>query len=88
MTSEVTSQEEVSTIQWISSVEAKIEDTKVKREKKLTSGKLEELRKEKINFFRINIKFMSKELIFLTQLLHFSNLIRNIKSVLDCFRTF
>lgn len=52
MTSEVTSQEEVSTIQWISSVEAKIEDTKVKREKKLTSGKLEELRKEKINFFR------------------------------------
>ena len=45
---EVTSQEEVSTIQWISSVEAKIEDTKVKREKKLTSGKLEELRKEKV----------------------------------------
>ncbi|TKC34931.1 hypothetical protein EI555_018059, partial [Monodon monoceros] len=51
MTSEITSQE-VSTIQWISSVEAKIEDKKVKRENKLTSGKLEQLRKEKINFFR------------------------------------
>eukprot|EP00069_Balaena_mysticetus_P020540 bmy_02876T0 len=48
---EITSQE-VSTIQWISSVEAKIEDKKVKRENKLTSGKLEQLRKEKINFFR------------------------------------
>nr|XP_058904617.1 probable ATP-dependent RNA helicase DDX52 isoform X4 [Kogia breviceps] len=51
VTSEITSQE-VSTIQWISSVEAKIEDKKVKRENKLTSGKLEQLRKEKINFFR------------------------------------
>ncbi|XP_065765769.1 probable ATP-dependent RNA helicase DDX52 isoform X2 [Muntiacus reevesi] len=47
MTSEITSQEEVSTIQWISSVEAKIEDKNIKREKKLTSGKLEQLRKEK-----------------------------------------
>uniref|UniRef100_A0AC11DA48 DExD-box helicase 52 n=1 Tax=Ovis aries TaxID=9940 RepID=A0AC11DA48_SHEEP len=52
MTSEITSEEEVSTIQWISSVEAKIEDKNVKRENKLTSGKLEQLRKEKLNFFR------------------------------------
>ncbi|KAK2502799.1 hypothetical protein MC885_019109 [Smutsia gigantea] len=52
MTSEITSQEEDSTIQWISSVEAKIEDKKAKRENKLTSGKLENLRKEKINFIR------------------------------------
>ncbi|XP_030883300.1 probable ATP-dependent RNA helicase DDX52 [Leptonychotes weddellii] len=52
MMSEITSQEEGSTIQWISSVEAKIEDKKIKRENKLTSGKLENLRKEKINFFR------------------------------------
>uniref|UniRef100_A0A673VF18 Probable ATP-dependent RNA helicase DDX52 n=1 Tax=Suricata suricatta TaxID=37032 RepID=A0A673VF18_SURSU len=52
MISEITSQEEGSTIQWISSVEAKIEDKKIKRENKLTSGKLENLRKEKINFFR------------------------------------
>nr|KAF6455603.1 DExD-box helicase 52 [Rousettus aegyptiacus] len=51
MTTEITS-EESSTIQWISSVEAKIEDKKVKRENKLTSGKLEHLRKEKINFLR------------------------------------
>lgn len=41
------------TIQWTSSVEAKIqEENKAKGEKKLTSGKLEHLRKEKINFFR------------------------------------
>ncbi|KAF6093263.1 DExD-box helicase 52 [Phyllostomus discolor] len=52
MTSEITSEEEGSTIQWISSVEAKIEDKKVKRENKLTSGKLEHIRKEKINFLR------------------------------------
>uniref|UniRef100_A0A2K6E0M3 Probable ATP-dependent RNA helicase DDX52 n=1 Tax=Macaca nemestrina TaxID=9545 RepID=A0A2K6E0M3_MACNE len=52
MTSEITSQEEGATIQWISSVEAKIEDKKVPRESKLTSGKLEHLRKEKINFLR------------------------------------
>nr|XP_035960699.1 probable ATP-dependent RNA helicase DDX52 isoform X2 [Halichoerus grypus] len=52
MMSEITSHEEGSTIQWISSVEAKIEDKKIKRENKLTSGKLENLRKEKINFFR------------------------------------
>ncbi|XP_030778479.1 probable ATP-dependent RNA helicase DDX52 isoform X1 [Rhinopithecus roxellana] len=52
MTSEITSQEEGTTIQWISSVEAKIEDKKVQRERKLTSGKLEHLRKEKINFLR------------------------------------
>ena len=45
---EITSEEEVSTIQWISSVEAKIEDKNVKRENKLTSGKLEQLRKEKV----------------------------------------
>uniref|UniRef100_A0A8C9ILW5 Probable ATP-dependent RNA helicase DDX52 n=1 Tax=Piliocolobus tephrosceles TaxID=591936 RepID=A0A8C9ILW5_9PRIM len=51
MTSEI-SQEEGATIQWISSVEAKIEDKKVQRERKLTSGKLEHLRKEKINFLR------------------------------------
>lgn len=51
MTSETASQEG-STIQWISSVEAKIEDKKAKRENKLTSGKLENLRKEKINFIR------------------------------------
>lgn len=44
---EITSQEEGS-IQWISSVEAKIEDKKIKRENKLTSGKLENLRKEKV----------------------------------------
>ncbi|XP_064127458.1 probable ATP-dependent RNA helicase DDX52 isoform X3 [Loxodonta africana] len=52
MTPEITSPEEGATIQWISSVEAKIEDKKVKGENKLTSGKLEHLRKEKINFFR------------------------------------
>uniref|UniRef100_A0A8C0P4W5 Probable ATP-dependent RNA helicase DDX52 n=1 Tax=Canis lupus familiaris TaxID=9615 RepID=A0A8C0P4W5_CANLF len=52
MISEIISQEEGSTIQWTSSVEAKIEDKKIKRENKLTSGKLENLRKEKINFFR------------------------------------
>ncbi|KAB1265284.1 putative ATP-dependent RNA helicase DDX52, partial [Camelus dromedarius] len=51
MTSEMISQE-VSTIQWISSVEAKIEEKKAKKENKLTSGKLEQLRKEKINFLR------------------------------------
>lgn len=45
---EITSEEEVSTIQWISSVEAKIEDKNVKRKNKLTSGKLEQLRKEKV----------------------------------------
>uniref|UniRef100_G3UED3 Probable ATP-dependent RNA helicase DDX52 n=1 Tax=Loxodonta africana TaxID=9785 RepID=G3UED3_LOXAF len=44
----ITSPEEGATIQWISSVEAKIEDKKVKGENKLTSGKLEHLRKEKI----------------------------------------
>ncbi|MXQ84494.1 hypothetical protein E5288_WYG020657 [Bos mutus] len=49
---EITSEEEVSTIQWISSVEAKIEDKNVKRKNKLTSGKLEQLRKERLNFFR------------------------------------
>ncbi|PNJ06188.1 DDX52 isoform 7, partial [Pongo abelii] len=48
----ITSQEEGATIQWMSSVEAKIEDKKVERESKLTSGKLENLRKEKINFLR------------------------------------
>ncbi|XP_054430804.1 probable ATP-dependent RNA helicase DDX52 isoform X1 [Pteronotus mesoamericanus] len=52
MTLEITSEEEDSTIQWISSVEAKIEDNKIKRENKLTSGKLENIRKEKINFLR------------------------------------
>ncbi|XP_004707419.1 probable ATP-dependent RNA helicase DDX52 [Echinops telfairi] len=52
MTSEITSPEEGTTIQWMSSVEAKFEDKKVKEEKKLTSGKLEHLRKEKINIFR------------------------------------
>ncbi|EAW57600.1 DExD-box helicase 52 [Homo sapiens] len=52
MTSEIASQEEGATIQWMSSVEAKIEDKKVQRESKLTSGKLENLRKEKINFLR------------------------------------
>ncbi|XP_007517019.1 probable ATP-dependent RNA helicase DDX52 isoform X1 [Erinaceus europaeus] len=52
MSSEIISQEEGSTIQWTSSVEAKIEDKKVKRENKLTSGKLEDLRKEKVNFLR------------------------------------
>ncbi|XP_006881437.1 PREDICTED: probable ATP-dependent RNA helicase DDX52 [Elephantulus edwardii] len=52
MTSEITSPEEGTTIQWISSVEAKIEDKKVKGQKKLTSEKLELLRKEKINIFR------------------------------------
>lgn len=37
------------TIQWTSSVEAKIqEENKAKGEKKLTSGKLEHLRKEKV----------------------------------------
>lgn len=45
---EITSEEEGSTIQWISSVEAKIEDKKVKKENKLTSGKLELIRKEKV----------------------------------------
>ena len=45
---EITSEEEVSTIQGISSVEAKIEDKNVKRKNKLTSGKLEQLRKEKV----------------------------------------
>uniref|UniRef100_G3RPH9 RNA helicase n=1 Tax=Gorilla gorilla gorilla TaxID=9595 RepID=G3RPH9_GORGO len=48
MTSEIASQEEGATIQWMSSVEAKIEDKKVQRESKLTSGKLENLRKEKV----------------------------------------
>ncbi|XP_034797917.3 probable ATP-dependent RNA helicase DDX52 isoform X2 [Pan paniscus] len=52
MTSGIASQEEGATIQWMSSVEAKIEDKKVQRESKLTSGKLENLRKEKINFLR------------------------------------
>ncbi|XP_036307587.1 probable ATP-dependent RNA helicase DDX52 isoform X3 [Pipistrellus kuhlii] len=52
MASEITSEEEGPTIQWISSVEAKIEDKKVKKENKLTSGKLEHIRKEKINFLR------------------------------------
>ncbi|KAM9596399.1 putative ATP-dependent RNA helicase DDX52 isoform 3-T3 [Trichechus inunguis] len=52
MTSEITSPEEGTTIHWMSSVEAKIEDKKVKGENKLTSGKMEQLRKEKINFFR------------------------------------
>lgn len=45
---EITSEEEGPTIQWISSVEAKIEDKKVKKENKLTSGKLEHIRKEKV----------------------------------------
>ncbi|XP_060243113.1 probable ATP-dependent RNA helicase DDX52 isoform X2 [Meriones unguiculatus] len=50
---EIPAQEDFdTTIQWTSSVEAKIQDTKAKDEKKLTSGKLEHLRKEKINFFR------------------------------------
>jgi hypothetical protein len=35
-------------IQWTSSVEAKLQDEKVSGEKKLTSGKLEHLRKEKV----------------------------------------
>ena len=48
MISEITSEEEDSTIQWISSVEAKIEDKKLKRENKLTSGKLEHIRKDKL----------------------------------------
>ncbi|XP_036053584.1 probable ATP-dependent RNA helicase DDX52 isoform X1 [Onychomys torridus] len=54
MISEITAQEDFdTTIQWTSSVEAKIqEEKKAKGEKKLTSGKLEHLRKEKINFFR------------------------------------
>ncbi|KAM6174292.1 putative ATP-dependent RNA helicase DDX52 [Erethizon dorsatum] len=52
MISEITSHEEGTTIQWMSSVEAKIEDKKAKGENKLTSEKLEHLRKEKINFFR------------------------------------
>ncbi|XP_006154491.1 probable ATP-dependent RNA helicase DDX52 isoform X1 [Tupaia chinensis] len=52
MTSEVTVGEEGTTIQWMPSVEAKIEDKKVKGEHKLTSGKLEHLRQEKINFIR------------------------------------
>uniref|UniRef100_A0A8C5W7F7 RNA helicase n=1 Tax=Microcebus murinus TaxID=30608 RepID=A0A8C5W7F7_MICMU len=52
ITLEITSQEEDTTIQWISSVDANIEDKKVKGENKLTLGKLEHLRKEKINFFR------------------------------------
>uniref|UniRef100_H0WHD5 Probable ATP-dependent RNA helicase DDX52 n=1 Tax=Otolemur garnettii TaxID=30611 RepID=H0WHD5_OTOGA len=49
---EPTTLEEGTTIQWMSSVNAKIEDKKVKGENKLTSEKLEHLRKEKINFFR------------------------------------
>uniref|UniRef100_A0A2K5X915 RNA helicase n=1 Tax=Macaca fascicularis TaxID=9541 RepID=A0A2K5X915_MACFA len=53
MTSEITSQEEGATIQWISSVEAKIEDKKVPRESKLTSGKLEHLRKEKVEKYKL-----------------------------------
>nr|XP_045014584.1 probable ATP-dependent RNA helicase DDX52 isoform X2 [Jaculus jaculus] len=48
---EITFQEGTA-IQWMSSVEAKIEDKKSKEEKKLTSEKLEHLRKEKLNFFR------------------------------------
>ncbi|XP_003795705.1 probable ATP-dependent RNA helicase DDX52 [Otolemur garnettii] len=52
VTSEIFSEEEGTTIQWMSSVNAKIEDKKVKGENKLTSEKLEHLRKEKINFFR------------------------------------
>ncbi|XP_004643117.2 probable ATP-dependent RNA helicase DDX52 [Octodon degus] len=52
MISEIISHEEDTTIQWMSSVEAKIEDKKVKGENKLTSEKLEHLRKEKINCFR------------------------------------
>ncbi|XP_006833689.1 PREDICTED: probable ATP-dependent RNA helicase DDX52 [Chrysochloris asiatica] len=52
MASEITLPEEETTIQWMSSMEAKIEDKKVREENKLTSGKLEHLRKEKINFFR------------------------------------
>ncbi|KAM7333985.1 hypothetical protein ACRRTK_007305 [Alexandromys fortis] len=54
MISEINAQEDFdTTIQWTSSVEAKIqEEKKAKEEKKLTSGKLEHLRKEKINFFR------------------------------------
>ncbi|XP_052615689.1 probable ATP-dependent RNA helicase DDX52 [Peromyscus californicus insignis] len=54
MIPEITAQEDFdTTIQWTSSVEAKIqEENKAKGEKKLTSGKLEHLRKEKINFFR------------------------------------
>ncbi|KAM4844334.1 putative ATP-dependent RNA helicase DDX52 [Thomomys bottae] len=50
--SDITSEEDDTTIQWTSSVEAKIEDKKVKGENKLTSGKLEQLRKEKVNFLR------------------------------------
>ncbi|KAL6074176.1 hypothetical protein STEG23_025659, partial [Scotinomys teguina] len=54
MISEITAQEDFdTTIQWTSSVEAKIqEEKKAKGEKKLISGKLEHLRKEKVNFFR------------------------------------
>ncbi|MBZ3870241.1 putative ATP-dependent RNA helicase DDX52 [Sciurus carolinensis] len=51
MISEIISQED-NTIQWVSSMEANIEDKNVKGENKLSSGKLEHLRKEKINFFR------------------------------------
>lgn len=51
--SEIPAEEDFNTtIQWTSSVETKIQDKKDKEEKKLTSGKLEHLRKEKINFFR------------------------------------
>lgn len=53
MTSEVPAQEDFDGgIQWTSSVDAKLQDEKVSGEKKLTSGKLEHLRKEKVNFFR------------------------------------
>lgn len=47
---EINAQEDFdTTIQWTSSVEAKIqEEKKAKEEKKLTSGKLEHLRKEKV----------------------------------------
>nr|AAH89107.1 DEAD (Asp-Glu-Ala-Asp) box polypeptide 52 [Rattus norvegicus] len=53
MTADVPAQEDLDgTIQWTSSVEAKLQDKKANGEKKLTSEKLEHLRKEKINFFR------------------------------------
>lgn len=55
---EITSQEEGSAIQWMSSVEAKIEDKKIKRENKLTSGKLENLRKEKVRKILASVPFL------------------------------
>ncbi|CAO2644613.1 Probable ATP-dependent RNA helicase DDX52 [Lemmus lemmus] len=53
MVSEIIAQDSDTAIRWTSSVEAEIrEEKRAQEEKKLTSGKLEHLRKEKINFFR------------------------------------